>query len=194
MRPTAPALALALLLPALPGPAQATTTCEELWVTRNMLFHRAGYCFGSALGQALFGNAGCTQTDAGAVTVDRQAVDYMRGLEQSIGCRVNTGAGPTPAMQARKAALDRLIDIPVPDELGFACWGWRGGAFALHAGASATSPVIGTAQPRQSLIFNHWRRGDWSYVEVSDGPGTAVVAEGWAQTEVGRGMCDQEAG
>jgi hypothetical protein len=194
MRPTVPAIVLALLLPALPGPAQATTTCEELWVTRNMLFHRAGYCFGSALGQTMFGNAGCTQTDAGAVTVDRQAVDYMRGLEQGICYRVDTGAAPTPAMWARKAALDRMIDIPVLDEFGFAYWGWRGGAFPLHAGASASSPVIGTAQPRQSLIFGYLPRGDWSYVAISNGPGTAVVAEGWASTEVGRGMCDQEAG
>jgi hypothetical protein len=194
MRPTVPAIVLALLLPALPGPAQATTTCEELWVTRNMLFHRAGYCFGSALGQTLFGNAGCTQTDAAAVAVDRQAVDSMRGLEQHIGCRVDTGATPTPAMWARKAALDRLIDIPVPDELGFACWGWRGGAFTLHAGASASSPVLGTAQTGQSILYDFWPRGDWSYVAISNGPGTSVVAEGWAQPGVAEGMCDEMAG
>jgi len=194
MRVLALSATLALFLPALPGPAQATTTCEDLWVTRNMLFHRAGYCFGSALGQALFGNAGCVTGDAGAVAVDRQAVDYMRGLEQRIGCRVNTGVGPSPAMWARKGALDRLTNIPIPDELGFACWGWRGGAFTLHAGASPFSPVIGAAQPRQSILYDHWPRGDWAYVSISDGPGTAVVAEGWAQPGMGPGMCDQEAG
>lgn len=35
-------------------------TCEELWIARNEIFDRNGYCFRSARGQAYFDNADCT--------------------------------------------------------------------------------------------------------------------------------------
>lgn len=185
-------LTVAMML-ALPAPAAANTLCEQLWVTRNMLFHQAGFCFSSPLGQTLFGNAGCRTSDGGAVAVDRQAVADMRRVEEQ-GCRINTGGAPTPYMWTKKAALDRLIEIPTVDELGYACWGFNGPGFTLHAATSSQSPVIGVAQTRQSLLYVHWPRNGWDYIEVSNGPGTAIVAEGWAQSVQTQGLCDREAG
>ncbi len=190
------AMALALVASALtlsaPLPAAASSQCEDLWVTRNMMFHRAGYCFASPLGQSLFGNAGCRTSDAGAVAVDREAVALMRQYEER--CRINTQGAPTPGMWAKKAALDRLIEIPTVDEFGGACWGYNGPGFALHAATSTQSPVIGYAQTRQSLLFSHWPKNGWTYFEVSNGPGTPIVVEGWAQGVRTQGLCDVDVG
>jgi hypothetical protein len=190
MRPIALTAALILGMSA-PLAAAASSLCEDLWVTRNMMFHRAGYCFSSPLGQTLFGNAGCRTADAGAVAVDREAVALMRQYEER--CQINTQGGPTPGMWARKALLDRVIEIPTVDEFGYACWGYNGPGFALHAATSAQSPVIGVAQTRQSLLYSHWQKNGWAFIEVSNGPGTPIMAAGWAQGVSTQGLCDQEA-
>jgi len=51
---------LALLLAALAAPAAALEICDELWFTRNLIYDRAGYCFSSPLGRAVFDNSDCT--------------------------------------------------------------------------------------------------------------------------------------
>lgn len=38
----------------------ATLNCDDLWVARNEIFHRNGYCFRSQRGQDYFDNTGCT--------------------------------------------------------------------------------------------------------------------------------------
>ncbi|MFN3938790.1 MAG: DUF4453 domain-containing protein [Gemmobacter sp.] len=186
-------IALAMLL-ALPLPAAATPFCDQLWITRNMMFHRAGHCFSSTLGQQLFGNAGCTGTNPALPAADREAVARMRELELQTGCRIDTGRGPSAGQRQIHAKLARLIDLPEPDEFGYACWGYHGAGFTLHAGTSVASPLIGVAQTRQSLFYGYHRKNGWHYIEVSNGPGTPVVAEGWAPVIPAPGMCDLEAG
>ena len=43
-----------------PVQAWALEICDDLWLTRNLIFDRAGYCFGSVLGKSVFDNEGCT--------------------------------------------------------------------------------------------------------------------------------------
>jgi hypothetical protein len=38
----------------------STLGCDDLWVARNEIFHRNGYCFRSQRGQEYFDNSGCT--------------------------------------------------------------------------------------------------------------------------------------
>lgn len=188
-------LALAALLFWAPAEAPAASDCDTLWVTRNLFFHRAGHCFASTLGQQLFGNAGCTTTQAQLAPADSAAVARMRALEGHLGCHVNTAAAPSAAQRAVLARLSRLIDIPEPDEFGSACWGWHGPGATLHAGASASSPVIGHIATGQSLLYSHWPRNGWEFVQVSNGPGTPVIAEGWTQgLPIGPQICEMMAG
>ena len=49
---------LLLVLLLIPAPVRALEICDDLWFTRNLLFSRAGYCFGSVLGQTVFGDTG----------------------------------------------------------------------------------------------------------------------------------------
>jgi hypothetical protein len=199
MRPAAllPAL-IAVLLPAAPGlapaPAAASTDCDEIWGTRNALFWRAGYCFTSPLGLALFGNLGCRPGEPAPPAADRAAVARMQALEDRIGCRTDTRAPPTAAQIAVLARIVRLVDIPEPDELGFACWGYLGAPFPLHAGASAASPQTGTAPSGLSLVYDYDPRNGWSYVRVVTGPGGGTVAEGWSDRPPPTAQCRETAG
>ncbi|WP_209426842.1 DUF4453 domain-containing protein [Pararhodobacter sp. SW119] len=197
MRHLLPALLLSVLFqPALAPAARADTFCDLLWVTRNMIFHRAGYCFSSPLAQQLFGNSGCTGTDPALSATDRAAVARMRELEGRIGCRMDTSRAPSAGQRGIHARLSRLIDLPEPDELGWGCLGYRGAPFTLHAGTSAAAPVTGRVAPGQFVYSEYWPRDGWAYLSVTNGPGQPVIAEGWSSHRFGGGdgACDQEAG
>jgi hypothetical protein len=76
----------------LPAPkTTANDTCETLWHQRNAIWHRAGYCFKSARGQAAFGNAGCSRDEAAAQSAmsaaDRARVAEFLARERALGCR-----------------------------------------------------------------------------------------------------------
>ncbi len=80
-----------------PAPVQgqpvqrAAVSCDELWYRRNAIWHRYGYCFGSARGQAAFGNAGCSRDQSAAQAAmsaaDRAEVDRLVAEERAQGCR-----------------------------------------------------------------------------------------------------------
>lgn len=195
MCPVARALALSLLLSAWgAGGAAASPFCDLLWVTRNMLFDREGYCFGSVLGAALFDNAGCTPGGPALSAEPAAAVTRMKELEARSGCRTDTAAAPSAGQRAIHARLLRLQDLPEPDELGWACIGYLGPGVALRSGASAASPAVGRAEPGQSLVFNYLPRGGWHYVIVTGGADSGTYTEGWAEIDIAPGFCREEAG
>ena len=76
--------------PLAPAPAKGES-CETLWRQRNAVWHRHGYCFTTAKGQQLFGNAGCSRNDAQAraamTNADRAEIDQIVAREQVLGCR-----------------------------------------------------------------------------------------------------------
>lgn len=176
------------------SPAAASAYCEDLWVSRNTIFHRAGFCFSSALGQQLFGNAGCRGTDPQLSAADRATADAIRAREQEAGCRVNTSRGPSPAMRQMQTAYAMLTDIPAPDEFGWGCLGYRGAPLTLRAGASEAAPPIGTASRGNYIYSQHLRRGNWTYYVVLDRGGGRQVAHGWTRQGIPPGSCEQEAG
>ena len=191
---TAAAAAACTLVAALPAAAQPIDWCEERWVARNTIFHRAGFCFSSALGQQLFGNAGCTGTNPVLTPADREAVDAIRAQEQAAGCRVNTSRGPNASMRRMAAEMAMLVDVPAPDEFGWGCLGYRGPAMPLRAGASPAAPVIGMVEPGQFVYSQHLGRNGWTYFVASRTPGGPMVAHGWSPRGIQQGGCDQEAG
>lgn len=74
-----------------PRPATAAQGCEELWTSRNAIWHRYGYCFTTARGKAAFGNAGCSRDEQSAraamAPADRTTVDALQARERALGCR-----------------------------------------------------------------------------------------------------------
>lgn len=194
MRPALMTTLFPALLLALPGPAAANSFCEDLWIARNTLFHRAGHCFASPLGEALFGNAGCNASGSALSAEDTEAVNQIRWMEGQFACRVDTGRAADERMRAEAARLARLRDIPALDEFGWACHGYRGPGITLRSGASDKAPVTGQVTAGQTMGSEHLLRGDWMFVTVSHGPGTARLAEGWTRQRVQPGECEQEAG
>ena len=177
-----------------PAAAAASPFCDLLWVTRNAVFDRAGHCFASPLGRALFDNADCTAARPALAPAEAAAVARMKALEDRAGCRVYTRRLPTPGQRAIRARLARLADLPEPDEVGCACIGYRGTPVDLHAGASQASAVAGRAQPGQSPVFNYRPRDGWHYLIATGGPDGGTYREGWGRIDISEDLCRQQAG
>lgn len=183
-----------VLMASIPAPALADAWCEDIWIARNALFHRAGHCFGSPLGKGLFGNAGCTGSLPALAPADAEAVAHLRRMEQDFGCALPVDRPPSARMREQAASLARLRDIPVPDEYAWACHGYRGPGMVLRSGASDDAPAIGQAGAGALIGSDHQWRGDWLFVRVRAEPGGPILAEGWTRDTVRPGDCEQEAG
>ncbi|MDE4098813.1 DUF4453 domain-containing protein [Phaeobacter gallaeciensis] len=164
------------------APAAAGDFCHDLWYTRNAIMDQAGYCFGSALGQAVFGTGPCIGKSVSLTPQDQQRVAQIQGMERDMSCRVNT--------KQHHLDLDdlhirrQLSDLPIPDEIQGACLGWMGPATALHAGHSEASPVIGQILPDDTVSYSHWPDAGWTYVTTSAGHGDwRVKSGGWLNYE-----------
>ena len=185
---------IALILSLLAAPAGAEVwdygqqACNQLWFMRNLIMDRAGYCFGSALGQALYDNAGCTGTDVRPGPAASRQVQKIQKLEQQIGCKVNTGQSrlDLPLM----AQIRRLRDMPLPDNGGWACLGWKAAAVPLYDGYGAGAKAIGQIAPGDRVDFGFLPEGNRVAVVVSRGGKTLL---GWKDVGV-EASCTEEAG
>ncbi len=66
----------------------AGLSCDALWVARNEIFDRNGYCFETARGKAYFDNADCRTSSQNILTsLERRNVDAIRAWERRRGCR-----------------------------------------------------------------------------------------------------------
>jgi hypothetical protein len=178
----------------LSGPAAALDYCEDAWLTRNLIIDRYGYCFNSGLGQALFDNSDCSTSQPALSAQDTELVTRIREGEAQVGCSINTGAGPSPAMREAHAFYNSLQDIPAADHLGWACWGYHGAPMPIRSGASDTAPVIGTLQPGQGMVSEYWPRGAFIFATIVTGPSGAVLGQGWMRAGITDADCDQVAG
>jgi hypothetical protein len=188
---------LLLLMSPLAPRAHAAGFCTEAWVIRNMIFDRLGHCFSSVLGRSLFDNSDCTMSGPTPPPGLAEDVALIRQHEDFMGCRIDTSRPPGEMIIRTHARFSRFIDLPVPDHLGYACWGYRGPAFRLLAGASMNAPEVGTAQTGQSVVVSYWTpsKPGWTFGSIVTGPGGAFVTEGWfAGVDLSDANCDQVAG
>ena len=179
-----------------PATAAADEYCDELWFTRNLMFDRAGYCFGSALGQGMFDNSDCIGKNVTLDPVSQRKVNLIREIEAREGCRVDTGQS---RISFEDIGLKRgLTDLPVPDNLGSGCLGWRGGPVPLRAGHSAGAPPVGRLESGDYILFDHYDEGDWSFVTVyaptAGGGWGPTKAMGWISVPMNEDSCDNWAG
>ena len=64
-------------------------SCENLWLVRNHIFADNGYCFKTARGKELFGNASCSVDDANQVKMNSHEwanIATIRAVERDMGC------------------------------------------------------------------------------------------------------------
>jgi hypothetical protein len=166
--------------------------CNELWFMRNLIMDRAGYCFGTPLGQALFDNGDCRGKEVTPSAAESRQVQKIQTLEREIGCEVDTGSSrlDLPNM----AALRRLKDMPLPDNGEAACIGWMGEVLPLYDGYGAGAAEIGQIRPGDTISYSYIGEGDWTVVTVSAGGFGGPVVQGWIDIGAMKGACAQEAG
>ena len=74
------------------APAKASgDTCDSLWLRRNTIWKRNGYCFTSIKAKQALGNAGCSRDQAAArsamSSTDLAEIDALSAKEQGMGCQ-----------------------------------------------------------------------------------------------------------
>lgn len=66
-------------------------SCESLWVERNQILNVAGYCFDTALGQAVFDNTGCIPGPPALPDAALNRISRLQQAETRLACEINTG-------------------------------------------------------------------------------------------------------
>ncbi|GAA6195505.1 hypothetical protein NBRC116598_09490 [Pseudophaeobacter arcticus] len=171
--------------------ATANDYCEDLWFTRNAIMDRAGYCFGSPLGQAIFDNSDCLGKSVSLSSDDQKRVTELQRLEQQEHCRVNTAK--------RHLSLDDLglrkdlWHLPLRDLSGSACIGWLGPQVGLRIGHSQDAPIIGKISPGDTIGYNYLPEDGWDYVQVYDS-NWSLKSAGWTDLAVSPKSCRDIAG
>jgi len=180
-------LAVCLLIPA---QGWALEICDDLWFTRNLTYDRAGQCFGSSLGKAVFDNEGCTE---GGVSLDAKSaklVMRVRETEAELACDVDTSQDflAVPVIEQRKT----LVDLPLATEFESACIGWKGDRVPLHTARNGESDLTGAVRMGDTLLFQYEDVDGWTFVELQQNGIPAGL--GWAQVEIGEDSCEMMAG
>ena len=152
---------------------------------------RAGYCFGTALGAAVFDNSDCIGKNVSLSEEDQLWVSSIRRREKIMQCRVNTAR---PLLDLPDADIRRrLTDLPMRDEFESACIGWLQDDLSLHAGAGGDTPIVGVISRGDSVSFRHDERHGWNYVTVS-GKDWTYKSAGWTNAPFNTQDCEQFAG
>lgn len=156
-----------LILMFAPLTAAADAVCDELWLTRNTVFDRAGYCFGSRLGKEIFDNSDCTTSAPDLGSEGDQIVAMVREIEQEFSCAVDTSI-PTLAVDYidLRRALD---DLPVKTGYESMCLDYVGPALLLTAGRHPDSAIFGEILPGDNVMFLHIPVDGMEFVDLGDG-------------------------
>ncbi|MEJ6390379.1 DUF4453 domain-containing protein [Gymnodinialimonas ulvae] len=179
-----------------PATAQTGAWCQEIWLSRNTVMDRAGQCFTTPLGQAIFDNSDCTPGRRPLLPLDAEIVSRLQMLENDFGCAVDISATALdPSTAPWLARLAELWTVPIRADTEHGCGGYRGPVRALHAGMSSSTSVLGQLEPGQNFGFAHVPMpAGWEYITVSDADFNPV-AHGWVQgIEMSDEICEWIAG
>ncbi len=137
------------------------------------MLDKAGYCFASPLGQAVFDNSDCQSNAVGIDALTQTAIDLIKAREEFFQCNVDTSRTALD-LDPQDMARRRVLDIqPVEETLWqfeHSCVGYVGDLAPIHSAPISTAPTIGTVQPGALLNFN---RGTW----MEDARGNAIDAD-----------------
>ena len=181
-------LAISTLI--LASPAQADQYCDDLWFARNLAFHQAGYCFGSALGQAVFGNDGCTGKNVQVASWNKTLVDQVFAAEAREGCKTDTSRTnlDVQGIDLRK----RVVEVPMPTLGESSCLGYQGPNLRLYTAADENSGGVGALVAGDEALFAYEPRGEYEFVIVRQNG--AARQMGWVKTGLSQMPCKNYAG
>lgn len=179
---TSLAVFVCLMLGSGTASAQDAAFCQELWLSRNTVMDRAGQCFTSSLGRAVFDNGDCVDGNIRLNPLDAEIVRLVQETEVWANCDVDIDADQLAVGALRfQQNLMFLFTVPVRRDSEQMCSGYRGAPVSLYTGISTDTTLIGTVWPGQDVTSSHHpMRGGWEYLEASAPDGTPL-AYGWAQ-------------
>jgi hypothetical protein len=171
-------------------PALSADLCDDLWFTRNLVFDRAGYCFGSTLGQSVFSNAGCTTKSPNLSSAANDFVAQVKNAEQVWECRIDTGRTRLNVSDISLRA--GFIDLPLATGFESACIGWKGQPFSLYEARFAGSRATGQVTAGSVFMMEFEGVSGWEFYRVVDNGVT--ISMGWSNVPVLENSCQQIAG
>lgn len=159
-----------------PVTALADALCDELWLTRNTVFDRAGYCFGSDLGKAVFGNSDCSTSSPKLSADDALTVAQVREVEEDFSCAVDTSR---QSLDVDHVNLRRALnDLPVKTGYESMCIDYQGPALLLTVGRHPDAAFFGEIMPGDNIMFGHIPRDGMDFIDLGDG------RMGWVETRL----------
>lgn len=178
--------ALAVLAAAAAATPAAASSCEEMWFVRNLVFDRAGMCFTSPLGAAVFDNSDCRAAGAAPLSArSAEIVAQIKGFEADLGCAVETSQ--TGFELPTEAALRAAEELPVPSLGESLCLGFNAPTVPLRAAPRLEAEVISSVTAGDAVGFGYEPVTGWDYVVTARGGGwmprdtiPPESCEGWA--------------
>ena len=163
-------LLLLCLLP-LAAPAQGRI-CTDLWVIRNTLFNRQGFCFASPLGEAVFDNSDCTTRAVPTLSPrDRATVAEVLAVEDEWDCALDTGTIDIAVLRRARALAPVLTmeRLPVPTGYESGCMGYLGPPRAIRSAPGNEAPQVAEVVRGDDLLFTWGYVEDWAFLSFDDG-------------------------
>ncbi|GHA50990.1 hypothetical protein GCM10008927_15320 [Amylibacter ulvae] len=175
------------------APTWAQSVCDDLWLSRNVIYDAHGYCFGSELGKAIFDNNGCTSVDPTLPPDLQDRIKRIWTQDRSLECAVDQSQ--TNINVYNQAARLRLLTQPIATEDNVkVCFGAQpNNPIVLHKDKTDTSPVLATIDTGDTLGWLHLNEGDWQFITLMSKSTAGKISSGWTD-QAGDLRCDEIAG
>lgn len=171
--------------------AQASEVCDDWWFTRNAIIDRAGYCFKSPLGRAIFDNSDCAGAAVTLSARDKARIEELRRFEKQLGCAVDTSRTTLDIRDL--TTRRRLRDLPLRDEFASGCIRRRGDSTPLYSGRNTGTTKTGELRRGDNVLLAFVNVGEWRYLIVGDQSWNYRSA-GWSSVPFEQPSCEGWAG
>lgn len=160
---------------------QAEDACHDLWFTRNLVLDRAGQCFGTNLGRAVFDDANCSTRSPTLSKQDQALIFLLEQKEKKLDCKVNTDSSRPPVKVVWLRM--QMKTLPIVSATRLTCNEWNGPFIKLYSGIDPeTSKRTGEIEVDDNVIFAHEPRGKWQFVTVERS--SEYVGAGWFESDL----------
>ncbi|PCH96947.1 MAG: hypothetical protein COB84_04235 [Rhodobacteraceae bacterium] len=172
---------LILLFLILTNPAFAVDPCDDLWLSRNIIYDRHGYCFQSALGRAIFDNKACHKTPAELDKANAEKIAKIKAWEDELLCKMDTNRTRLDVDAVHLRFL--LTEQPLANNSETQCVRYRGAvSIVLYAGPSTDTAPLGTIEIGDTVQWAHETQNGWEYVTIMQNDQTTKI--GWTNANI----------
>jgi hypothetical protein len=174
-----------------PNIAVASTACDDLWLSRNVIYDLHGYCFGSTLGKTVFDNTDCTTVEPALPEELVLRVQNLWSKAKELECKADQGR--TKILAYNIAVRKTIMHQPIATLDESACIGYQATSFDLFDAPNEGATKLGTVDQGDDIGWFHEDEGDWSFLTLLKKADSSTPLSGWSRKpEVPK--CDAFAG